>query len=335
MKNLDKKQLLKYAGLGVVCLFLLPIFPLVLGVYIAYRLYKGALNKKKGMGLAIFTVVLSFFLTGVTVSAFPSSKPLSTPSPTPVAEAVQNTNKEAGVITPTNTSVAEANTESQVQVGQTESATVVKVIDGDTLDVSLNGKTERVRVIGVNTPETVDPRKSVECFGVEASNKAKSYLVVGTQVQIETDTSQDNRDKYQRLLRYIWLNGEDFGKKMIAEGYAYEYTYDLPYKYQAEYKQAQNDAEAGKKGLWADNACVSTPKPATPKPITSTPSTSGSSGIYTGSYSCSGPDLDCSDFASHTQAQSFFNSCGFTATNDPMKLDSVGVGDGVACESLP
>jgi len=333
MKNLSKKQLLKYAGLGILCLILLPIFPLVLGIYIAYRLYKGASNRKRGMGLAVLTMVISFFLTGVTVSAFPSSKSQTTTSPTPTTEVAQNANGEAKV--DTTASTPEPNTGSQAQVGQTENATVVKVVDGDTLDVSLNGKTERIRVIGVNTPETVDPRKSVECFGVEASNKAKSYLAVGSEVQLEADASQDDRDKYQRLLRYIWLAGKDFGKMMIAEGYAYEYTYDIPYKYQNEYKQAQKDAEVNKKGLWADNACLSTPKPATPKLVATTAPSSGSSGAYTGSYSCSGPDLDCSDFATHSQAQSFFDSCGFSATYDPMKLDSVGVGDGVACESLP
>lgn len=52
-------------------------------------------------------------------------------------------------------------------------------------------------------------------------------------------------------------------------------------------------------------------------------------------YSCSSPDRDCSDFSSHRDAQDFFECCGFTTANDPMKLDSVGVGDGIACESLP
>lgn len=51
-------------------------------------------------------------------------------------------------------------------------------------------------------------------------------------------------------------------------------------------------------------------------------------------YSCTGPDLDCSDFSTHQEAQDFFDCCGFTADNDPMKLDSLGVGDGVACESI-
>jgi len=110
---------------------------------------------------------------------------------------------------------------------------VVKVVDGDTLSVSINGKTETIRLIGINTPETVDPRKPVECFGKEASNKAKE-LLSGKRVRLETDSTQGDRDKYGRLLRYVWLEYDIFfNKQMISDGYAYEYTYSKPYKYQS------------------------------------------------------------------------------------------------------
>lgn len=72
--------------------------------------------------------------------------------------------------------------------------------------------------------------------------------------------------------------------------------------------------------------------------LSSNPNTSQPNLSTTGSackYSCTGSDKDCSDFSSHKEAQAFFNCCGFTATNDPMKLDSIGKGDGIACESLP
>ncbi len=128
---------------------------------------------------------------------------------------------------------------------------VVKVIDGDTIDVDIGGQTKRIRLIGINTPETVDPRKLVECFGREASEKAKSILS-GKRVVLESDPSQDERDKYGRLLRYVFLeDGTNFNFLMIRYGYAYEYTYDLPYRYQAEFKQAQKEAEENKAGLWA------------------------------------------------------------------------------------
>lgn len=132
---------------------------------------------------------------------------------------------------------------------------VSRVIDGDTIDVSIDGKVERLRLIGIDTPETVDPRKPVECFGVEASNKAKT-LLIGKKVSLESDDSQGELDKYNRLLRYVFLeDGTNINLLMIKEGYAHEYTYNLPYKYQTEFKNAQKQAEANKAGLWSLNAC--------------------------------------------------------------------------------
>jgi micrococcal nuclease len=132
---------------------------------------------------------------------------------------------------------------------------VVKVIDGDTIDVSIDGKTERLRLIGVDTPETVDPRKPVQCFGKEASNHAKE-LLTGKKVSLERDDSQDDRDKYDRLLRYVFLeDGTNYNKQIIADGYAHEYTYNIPYKYQSSFKQAQKDADSNNKGLWSSDTC--------------------------------------------------------------------------------
>ncbi len=158
---------------------------------------------------------------------------------------------------------------------------VVSVVDGDTVKVSINGTTETIRIIGLNTPETVDPRKGVECFGKEASNKAKD-LLSGKNVTLEVDPSQGERDKYGRLLRYVFLvDGTDFGKSMITNGYAYEYTYNTPYKYQSAYKTAQLQAQANKMGLWANNTCGALSS-------TKTETTSTTSGnFYTSSYSTS------------------------------------------------
>ncbi len=140
---------------------------------------------------------------------------------------------------------------------------VVKVVDGDTLDILVNDETVRVRLIGLDTPEIVDPRKPVQCFAREASAKAKEILT-GQSVQLETDLSQDLHDKYGRLLAYIFLpDGTLFNKYMISEGYGHEYTYHLPYKYQAGFKAAEKTARENKKGLWADDTCAgNTTKPA-------------------------------------------------------------------------
>ena len=132
---------------------------------------------------------------------------------------------------------------------------VVKVVDGDTIDVNLEGKTSRVRLIGINSPESVDPRKPVECFGKEASNKAKE-LLTGRFVKLESDDSQDSIDRYGRILRYVYLeDGTFFNQEMVELGYANEYTYQTPYKHQQEFKEAEADAKINKRGLGADNAC--------------------------------------------------------------------------------
>jgi micrococcal nuclease len=148
-------------------------------------------------------------------------------------------------------------------------AAVVRVIDGDTVDVRLNGQVVRLRLIGIDTPEIVDPRKAVQCFGREASAKAHE-LLDGQTVALEADPSQDERDRYGRLLRYVWLSdGRLFNREMVAEGYAFEYTYDLPYKYQAEFKQAEHDAREAQRGLWSSQACAGEHRPAE-EPVSTT-----------------------------------------------------------------
>jgi len=132
---------------------------------------------------------------------------------------------------------------------------VVSVVDGDTVKLSINGTTETIRLIGIDTPETVHPTKPVECFGIEASNKAKAVLS-GNTVSFETDASQGTRDKYGRLLGYIILpDGSNFNKLMLEQGYAYEYTYSVPYKYQADFRAAEQYARTNGIGLWANGVC--------------------------------------------------------------------------------
>jgi len=147
---------------------------------------------------------------------------------------------------------------------------VSKVIDGDTLEIKnldgskmSNGKEEiKIRLIGINTPESVDPRKPVECFGKEASDYAKN-LALGREVALEIDDSQSLIDKYGRQLAYIyvktsgWIGSNYFmlNKKLIANGYAYEYTYDTPYKYQSLFQDLENQAKERGLGLWNSETC--------------------------------------------------------------------------------
>ena len=234
--------------------------------------------------------------------------------------------------------------ESQPKSTQNNLYKVVKVIDGDTITVEINGKKETVRLIGINTPETVDPRKPVECFGIEASNKAKEILT-GKSVRLEADSIVGERGKYGRLLRYIFLeNGTNFNKMMISEGYAYEYTYNPSYKYQDEFKQAEKEAREAKRGLWADDVCGSndtlpvTTNNSSVVPATTTtsipvaPATTKNTTSNVNCY-CTSNTYNCSDFQTHIEAQNLYNCCLQKVGTDIHRLDRDK--DGSACESLP
>jgi micrococcal nuclease len=140
---------------------------------------------------------------------------------------------------------------------------VTRVVDGDTIVVNINGLDEKIRLIGVDTPESVDPRKPVECFGLEASNYTKS-LLENQNIILEPDPTQGDIDKYKRLLRYVLLPNTttpgtttNINLKLIQDGYAHEYTYSKPYKYQKQFKQAQTEATKAQSGLWSTTACGS------------------------------------------------------------------------------
>lgn len=132
---------------------------------------------------------------------------------------------------------------------------VEKVVDGDTIKVKINNKIESIRLIGVDTPELVDRRKMVQCFAKEASVKTKE-LLEGKMVRLENDPTQGDKDVYQRPLRYVYLeDGTLINKKLIEEGFGFEYTYKLPYKYRDEFKNAQLSASQQYRGLWAKESC--------------------------------------------------------------------------------
>jgi len=137
-----------------------------------------------------------------------------------------------------------------------ETAKILRVVDGDTIKVLINNKEETVRLIGIDSPEVLDEKKSVQCFGKEASAKAKEVLT-GKTITLESDPTQGERDEYGRLLRYVFLaDGTNFNEFMISEGYAREYTFKgNSYGYQSEFKNAEKKALKSKKGLWADDIC--------------------------------------------------------------------------------
>ncbi len=132
---------------------------------------------------------------------------------------------------------------------------VVKVVDGDTIDVDMNGSKERIRLIGIDAPESVAPNQPVECFGKEASMHLNE-LLTNKSVKLESDSTQADRDRYGRLLRYVFLDGIDVNKQLLQYGFAREYTYNnKTYQHQQEFRQAEHEAAIAKLGLWQENIC--------------------------------------------------------------------------------
>lgn len=142
-----------------------------------------------------------------------------------------------------------------IETRPSNTAEVLSVHDGDTITALYNGEQKKVRLIGINAPEIYNNKKTAQCFGREATEYART-LLENKIVRIETDPSQDTYDKYGRLLAYIFLpDGTNAAEIIIRNGYAYEYTYRLPYQYQQEFRAAQQFAQISKSGLWKSGAC--------------------------------------------------------------------------------
>lgn len=131
--------------------------------------------------------------------------------------------------------------------------TLVRVVDGDTAVIRIESTDEKVRFIGINTPESVDPRRPVECFGKEASKHLKELLPKGTRVRVERDV--EPRDKYGRLLGYIYRasDGLFINLAQVTEGYARAYTFPPNVAHVDEFRDAEAAARGAGTGLW--NAC--------------------------------------------------------------------------------
>lgn len=130
--------------------------------------------------------------------------------------------------------------------------TVTSVIDGDTFKINYNGKQEKVRLIGVDTPESVHPDSTKNTsYGNIASNYTKSLIEAKT-IKLEFDVSQT--DKYGRLLAYVYLeNGEMLNEKLLKNGFARVATYAPNVKYAEKFKALQEEARKNKIGFWAEN----------------------------------------------------------------------------------
>lgn len=126
---------------------------------------------------------------------------------------------------------------------------VVKVNDGDTITVEMGPNEEKIRLLGVDTPETQHPSKPVQCFGKAASEFTKK--LVGTNpVRLEADPINDNRDRYSRLLRYVYLpDGRMINLELVKQGYGFAYT-SFPLEKSEEFKSLEIQAKKENRGLW-------------------------------------------------------------------------------------
>ena len=194
--------------------------------------------------------------------------------------------------------------------------TVTRVVDGDTIDVRLtSGKRERIRLIGIDTPERG------ACYASTASARARQ-LALSKAVVLKGDRTQDTRDRYGRLLAYVWLpGGKDLGYQLIANGHARVYVYRTSFQRLSAYRNAEAGAKSPASGQWSTCGAPSTPvtsPPTAPPP----PSNNCHS-----SYSPCLPvvaDLDCADI----------RAMGVAPVRvlgpDPYRLD--GDNDGWGCE---
>jgi micrococcal nuclease len=153
----------------------------------------------------------------------------------------------------------------QLESGGHEDAVVTRVVDGDTIEVRITGRVEGpgagqaevgrtydVRLIGIDTPETVHPAKPVECFGREASS-ATEALLEGQTIRLVDDV--ENSDGYDRLLRYVYLRDEMANARLVVNGYASAYTYPPNVRHTEFFVELQRDARGAGRGLWADATC--------------------------------------------------------------------------------
>ena len=127
---------------------------------------------------------------------------------------------------------------------------VTKIYDGDTFEIDMSGRREKIRLIGVDTPETHKPNTPVQCFGPEASAFTTRKLSYQS-VRLEADPVGDNRDRYNRLLRYAYLpDGTMLNETLIEQGYGFAYL-SFAFQKKEEFAAAQEAAQSASRGLWA------------------------------------------------------------------------------------
>jgi len=320
-------------------LFLLSLLGFLLGM-IKPKMYGFVLKKKAGrknIGMIFGGLVILFFiLIGVTMEnkeIETKTKESGIQKKASVIDIIQESVIEEDIIsTTTEVNVLDNNQKEEIEEDTLQETIlqepqeieptylVTKVIDGDT--IAIEGG-EVIRYIGIDTPETVHPSKPQQCFGQEASDKNKE-LISGKRIRMEKDVSET--DRYNRLLRYIWVDDIFVNDYLVRQGYAYAYTYPPDVKYADQFVQAQKEAMKNNRGLWAACPTSTEEKPTETPPEEFTPPADTENTI------CSYNAYNCGDFSTHAEAQALYELCG-GVNNDIHKLDADK--DGLACEGLP
>ena len=198
--------------------------------------------------------------------------------------------------------------------------TVSRVVDGDTIEVLRNAAVLDIRLIGIDTPETVHPSEPVECFGPEASSFTSRSLE-GELVLLEFDV--ERKDQYGRTLAYIWIGGKLFNKTLVRRGFATVSTYPPNTAHLSAFETAEDSARSHDRGVWG--ACGSGDQQGGGGGASAAGPTEGAGKGCDSNYKGAcipvyPPDLDCDDVPSG------FQSIG----TDPHGFD--GDSDGIACE---
>jgi micrococcal nuclease len=151
-----------------------------------------------------------------------------------------------------------------------EHAAVTRVVDGDTIEVEITGREEGpaagagvagrrydVRLIGIDTPESVKRNSPVECFGKEASAATAALLEEGAEVTLVKDVEE--ADQYNRILRYVYLGEEMVNARLVVNGYAHAYTYPPNVRHADLFVELQREARENDRGLWSPDSCNGDP----------------------------------------------------------------------------
>jgi micrococcal nuclease len=214
--------------------------PFFANYHVCYNDQYNMLPRQKKSLITILVLFIIVLLGGTSIKNLPPElQILFSPTPSKIITKEQPTITQPLPL-PSFSSVA-----TTTAVFETGLIKVVRIVDGDTIVLEGGMK---LRYIGINAPESVDPRRAIQCFGKEASSR-NTELVNGKMVRLEKDVSET--DRYGRLLRYVYVGDTMINEQLVKDGYALASAYPPDIKHQPRLKAAEEEAKRNKKGLWS------------------------------------------------------------------------------------